>query len=677
VCGGNGSSVLAVVLQDLSERSRLNKRYRSLFDSSADAVIVFSADNVIMEANQRASDLTGYPLHELIGKSTAELVPLEDRDNRDDKRPLLLAGEVVAPYRRTGLRKDGTQFIAEVTSGAVFNDDGSFSHFWSIIRDVTARERVEDTLRKLSRVVEQTPAVVMITGTDGVIEYVNPAFERVTGYSSAEAVGATPRLLKSGLTPPEVYRDMWTTIAAGNVWQGEMCNRKKTGELYWDLGTVSPIKSAQGIVTNFISVKEDITERKRVEEELLRHREHLEDLVNERTVELQNEISVRRQAEAALREKEQRLAEAQRIAQVGSWQWEAQSNALIWSDETYRICGVSPDESPPSYEAFLDLVWLADRDKVKRAMDEAVAEKRALTIEHLLMLPDGQQRNIYLTAVPTFDEQGNLTRMAGTMQDITERTRVRTALLEKERLTREMDIGRSIQLSMLPERMPRFDGWRFACHYQAASQVGGDFYDFLPLPHGKLGIIVGDVSGKGLPAALLMALSRSIVRTTALNMHSPARALTRSNLLLTEDYSGDEFVTVCYGVLDPAHGQLTFANGGHNRPLWLSSATGEVQEIVTSGTMLGIQPRVKLAELSMQIALNDVLVFYTDGLTEAMDVHGNQFGVERLSAALTAAASASAENILAAIKAAWRGFVGDAPEADDMTILVVKRSGDA
>jgi len=140
------------------------------------------------------------------------------------------------------------------------------------------RKKMEDELLRLSRAVEQSPATVVITDSEGLIEYVNPKFVRLTGYTAAEAIGQNPRILKSGKHPPEFYRELWRTITRGEEWRGEFLNRKKNGDLYWEFASISPIKNDKGVITHFVGVKEDITERKRTEEELRDSEERFRDL---------------------------------------------------------------------------------------------------------------------------------------------------------------------------------------------------------------------------------------------------------------------------------------------------------------------------------------------------------------------------------------------------------------
>ncbi|MDO8141075.1 MAG: diguanylate cyclase [Candidatus Brocadiales bacterium] len=166
------------------------------------------------------------------------------------------------------------------------------------------RKQTEEQLRKLSQAVEQSSSVVMITDTKGNIEYVNPRFIKLTGYFANEIIGKNPRILKSGKTPPEVYKRLWETITSGSDWQGEFCNKKKNGEIYWEYASISPIRNSEGIITNYLAVKEDFTEHMQTEETLKKLNETLGQRVKERTekleernVELHREIIERKQTE--------------------------------------------------------------------------------------------------------------------------------------------------------------------------------------------------------------------------------------------------------------------------------------------------------------------------------------------------------------------------------------------
>ena len=174
-------------------------------------------------------------------------------------------------------RGKGRVFPVEITANYLGFDGKEYT--FAFARDLTERKRTEAQLRNLSRAVEQSPASVVITDTNGTIEYVNPKFTQLTGYTQEEAVGKTPRLLKSGMQSTAFYQQLWQTILSGREWRGEFANRKKNGEIYWESASVVPIRNSDGTVTHFLAVKEDITERKQSESALVQAEEKYRSLV--------------------------------------------------------------------------------------------------------------------------------------------------------------------------------------------------------------------------------------------------------------------------------------------------------------------------------------------------------------------------------------------------------------
>lgn len=256
-------------------------RYRMFVEQSPDAVLVHQNDVIIYANNVAVSLFRASGPDRLVGAAVDSVLPPECREtDRALRRNVLVSGWTM-PLTEVRYRKlDGENFIAEATAARVYVDNGFAVH--TVIRDVTERRHSEETFRKLSKVVEQSPSLVVITDADGNIEYVNPQFEAVSGYTLAEVAGRNPRLLKSGNTPKEVYEDLWCTLKAGREWRGEFCNRKKDGSPFWEYAIISPIKAEDGRITHYVAVKEDITVRKAYEERLLRqaHYDALTDLPN-------------------------------------------------------------------------------------------------------------------------------------------------------------------------------------------------------------------------------------------------------------------------------------------------------------------------------------------------------------------------------------------------------------
>lgn len=301
-------------------------------------------------------------------------------------------------------------------------------------------------------------------------------------------------------------------------------------------------------------------------------------------------------------------------------------------------------------------------------VDSRVRSATATAVTPSQLFPINQAQFTTLTQhVPTF-----ATEVMSIMS-----TRLRRYMEEEVsrlRLQEEIAIGQKIQLSLLPERGPTIPGWTFSASYQAARQVGGDFYDFIPDPHNPdlLHLVIADVTGKGVPAALFMAVCRTIIRTEAQNGRSPAELLIRTNQQLMHEKRSLPFVSVFFASLHLQTGKLVYAIGGHDRPYWLRASDGHIQQLAGQGMLLGAFPLLRLDECEITLANGDSLVLYTDGITEARNETGF-FDEAGLEAALANCATASASQIAQGILEAVHLFTGNHPQSDDMTLVVVQR----
>jgi sigma-B regulation protein RsbU (phosphoserine phosphatase) len=248
-------------------------------------------------------------------------------------------------------------------------------------------------------------------------------------------------------------------------------------------------------------------------------------------------------------------------------------------------------------------------------------------------------------------------------------------VLYLRQMEEEMNLAWRVQSSLLPDVLPELAGWQMAATLKPSRQTSGDFYDVIPLPDDQVGILIADVADKGMGAALYMVLSRTLIRTYAYQYHpEPDRVLEATNQRLLEDYGADQFVTVFYGILNPVSGALRYCNAGHNPPYLLGGIEKEViQKIGKTGMALGILEEESWKQGAILINPGDTLLLYTDGITEAQNAQHVFFDDERLVGSVRSHPGQSAQTLQEAMLEEVQGFVGDASQTDDITMIVLSR----
>jgi serine phosphatase RsbU (regulator of sigma subunit)/anti-sigma regulatory factor (Ser/Thr protein kinase) len=244
----------------------------------------------------------------------------------------------------------------------------------------------------------------------------------------------------------------------------------------------------------------------------------------------------------------------------------------------------------------------------------------------------------------------------------------------RERLDQELRLATLIQQQFLPHALPDLPDWQVAAYYGPARAVGGDFYDFIELPDGRIGVVIGDVTDKGVPAALLMARTHSILRGEAPRLIEPGAVLAAANEQLCQETPANMFVTCLYAVLDPGTGRFVFANAGHNLPYLRIG--GDVTELRATGMPLGLMPAMQYDEVVATIAAGETVLLSSDGIVEAHDPAGDMYGFPRLKAAFAARTDDS--ELIDSLLEDLHGFTGrDWEQEDDLTLVALRRSDGA
>ena len=242
----------------------------------------------------------------------------------------------------------------------------------------------------------------------------------------------------------------------------------------------------------------------------------------------------------------------------------------------------------------------------------------------------------------------------------------------RQRFEQELEVARLIQQNFLPRELPDLPGWQIAAYYRPAREVGGDFYDVIPLPDGRVAFVVGDVTDKGVPAALVMSATRSVLRASAQRLVEPGAVLERVNDHLCPDMPEKMFVTCLYGVLDPVSGHLRFANAGHDLP-YVKTGDGVV-ELRARGMPLGLMPGMAYEEKEATLEPGDSVLLHSDGIVEAHDSERDMFGFPRLKE--TVAGAAGGQELIDRVLSDLEAFTGsDVEQEDDITMVTLQRSG--
>src|SRR5688572_3097584 len=457
----------AQLIREQTQREGLEqseRRYREIVETANDGIWMLDARLMTVFVNPRMAAILGYTVEEMQGRCLSEFI--SEAGWLDKQAGLMRRGPAEREHAQGQyVRKDGSELWATVSRTRAFAEDGAFTGVLKMVSDITDQKRAEgerqhalDSNVLLTKAVEQTADSVFISDRQGRIQYVNPAFERTTGYTRDEALGNTPRLLKSGQQDDAFYKQMWAGLLAGEPYRGTLVNRRKTGELYWTNQTITPITDVRGIITHFVSVLKDVSDVRKYHE-----------------------------------------------------------------------------------------------------------------------------------------------------QEV------------------QLELARAVQQRFNPAS-PRLPGFDIAAASHPSDETGGDYCDFIDAPNGVLYVAIGDVSGHGFDAALIMALTRAYMRSFATLGMDVGEVLGRVNRAIVGDLEANRYVTMLLVRLDVEAGTVTYASAGHIPGVLLDGSEGIDCTLDSTGVPLGLFTDATFVTRQCRFGPRQILVLGTDGATETLDAQGADFG---------------------------------------------------
>ena len=340
------------------------------------------------------------------------------------------------------------------------------------------------------------------------------------------------------------------------------------------------------------------------------------------------------------------------------------------SPQYETILGYPAESQMIDEEHWLRTVHPEDRERVLAEEARTDESGEPFRMEYRVIAGDGRVVWVRDEATLVRDEEGHPLYWLGVQYDVTEQKR---EAQERERIEQELRIARLIQQTLLPKTLPELSGYNVAAYYQPAREVGGDFYDLFELEDGRLGLVVGDVTDKGIPAALVMATTRTVLRASAQRLFPPAEVLKRANDALVADIPSNMFITCLYAILDTESGRLVYANAGHDLP-YLRHYGGGVEELRARGMPLGLMPGMEYEEKEITLKRGESVLFYSDGLVEAHDQHREMFGFPRLQG-LVGTHHQGVSSLIDFLLSELTQFTGeDWEQEDDITLVTLERS---
>lgn len=631
------------IVEDITERKKAEEQVliqktflEILFNSAPEAIVLHDNNDCVVNVNTEFTRLFGYSREESIGKPLNDLVASPELMPEAEmvSRKVMSGHRVEIDTRRKC--KDGS--LVEVSIlGAPIIHNGKQMGDYAIYRDISQRKKSEEDLRLqtayLMRLFNSAPEAIVWHDNDDRVINVNDEFTRMFGYAREEAIGkpindlvATPELI-------EHANELSYKVLHGHRVESEARRKRKDGTLF-DVSILGAPIFHGGEQMGVFAVYRDISERKKAQEELEIQETFFEKLFNAapEAIVLHDNNDV--------------------IVDVNK--------------EFTRMFGYSRHESVGKH--INDLVATQNFRNEADGLSHRVIHGERVELESKRKRKDSTLIDVSILGAPIVHE-GKQLGIFAIYRDITERKKAEEVRI---RLKEEARMARNIQTNLLPKGNPSIPGYDIAGRNVPALNVGGDYFDFIFVDDYRLAIGLGDVSGKGLAASLVMANLQATIRSLALFDDDPKDCLEKANKLLFRSTDARTFVSLFYGILDTRRNTLRYANAGQDTPI-LFSPQGKTRLLRTRGIALGMKEDVTYQEEEIFLNPEDRLLIYSDGISEAMNDALEEFGERRLQKVVQYNIKDTAGSLVEKIFAAVDAHVNSASQSDDMTVVLLRR----
>ena len=630
-------------VEDITERKESEQQFNvqrtyldKLFNAAPEAIALHGLDDRIVDINDEFTRVFGYTREEAIGRQINDLVaPDELWDEATDISKRVVNGERIGLESRRK-RKDGTRIDVSILGAPIFHEGKQIGDY-AIYRNITERKKAEQEilLQKtyLESLLNSAPEAIVFHDTSDIVVNVNDEFLRMFGYTREEAIGQPINSLVAPRNRADEAASLSNIVIHGERVEAESKRRRKDGTVF-DVSILGAPIFHEGKQIGVYAIYRDISERKRAEVEILIQKTYFERLFN------------------------------------------SAPEAVLLHDNDDRVVNVN--------EEFVRMFGYTREEAIGRPVNELVAPEEFMAeasrfsqmsfrgerveAETKRKRKDGTLMDVSILGAPVLYE-GQQIAVYAIYRDITERKKEEEIRIrEKE----EARMARNIQINFLPKSDPNVRGYDIAGRSLPAMNVGGDYYDFIRLDDHQLAIGLGDVSGNGLAASLVMANLQATIRSQALSGSDPAHCLERANKLLFDSTDARTFVSLFYTILDTRNNSLFYANAGQDMPI-LFSETNPPRLFTARGIALGLTEDASYAAQIVSMHPGDVLVVYTDGILEAMNKEMEEFGDDRIRDIVVKNKSQPSADIIDRLFNAVHKHADEASQQDDMTAVVIKR----